>query len=74
MGSEAPLLANRIKVWRAEHDMTQEDLARAIGVSRKTINTIERGVFVPSTIIALKLARQFDCAVEEIFSLTGEQT
>lgn len=69
MGSEAPLLANRIKVWRAEMDLTQEDLARRIGVSRKTINTIERGVFVPSTIIALKLAKEFDCTVEEIFKL-----
>lgn len=72
MGSDANLLANRIKVWRAEMDLTQEDLARRIGVSRKTINTIERGVFVPSTIIALKLAREFDCRVEEIFQLNND--
>lgn len=70
MGSDANLLANRIKVWRAEKNLTQEELARRIGVSRKTINTIERGVFVPSTIIALKLAREFGCSVEEIFSLS----
>jgi len=63
-------LANRIKVWRAEKNLTQEELARRIGVSRKTINTIERGVFVPSTIIALKLAREFGCSVEEVFQLT----
>lgn len=69
MGCDADRLANRIKVWRAEKDMTQEELARRIGVSRKTVNTIERGVFVPSTIIALKLAREFGCSVEEIFEL-----
>ncbi len=69
MGSDAKLLANRIKVWRAEKNLTQEELARRIGVSRKTINTIERGVFVPSTIIALKLAREFGCAVEKVFEL-----
>ncbi len=71
MPSNNEQLANRIKVWRAEMDLTQEDLARRIGVSRKTINTIERGVFVPSTIIALKLAREFDCRVEEIFQLSS---
>ena len=69
MGSDAHQLANRIKAWRAEQDLTQEELARRIGVSRKTINTIERGIFVPSTIIALKLAREFGCTVEDIFSL-----
>lgn len=69
MGNDAKLLANRIKVWRAEKDLTQEELAVRIGVSRKTINTIERGVFVPSTIIALKLAREFGCTVEEVFEL-----
>lgn len=72
MGATEQGLANRIKVWRAEHDMTQEDLARAIGVSRKTVNTIERGVFVPSTIIALKMAKLFDCRVEDIFTLKDD--
>lgn len=60
-------LQNRIKVLRAEHDLTQSDLARHIGVSRKTISTIEVGRFVPSTTIALLLARHFDVPVEEIF-------
>ena len=49
--------------------MSQNDLAEAIGVTRKTINTIEVGRFVPSTIIALKIARYFNAPVEEIFSL-----
>lgn len=62
-------LDNRIRVFRAEHRMSQEDLAKAIGVSRKTISTIEVGRFVPSTVIALKIARYFNVPVEEIFSL-----
>ena len=49
--------------------MSQNDMAEAIGVTRKTINTIEVGRFVPSTIIALKIARYFNAPVEEIFSL-----
>jgi len=62
-------LQNRIRVFRAEHRMSQGELADAIGVSRKTISTIEVGRFVPSTVIALKLARHFGVPVEEIFSL-----
>jgi len=62
-------LHNRIRVFRAEHRLSQSDLAKLIGVSRKTISTIEVGRFVPSTIIALQLARQFNVPVEEIFSL-----
>lgn len=64
-------LDNRIRVFRAEHRMSQGELADAIGVSRKTISTIEVGRFVPSTVIALKLARFFNAPVEEIFSLAN---
>ena len=63
-------LENRIRVFRAEHRLSQHELANHIGVSRKTISTIEVGRFIPSTIIALKLARFFEVSVEEIFSLT----
>ena len=63
-------LNNRIRVFRAEHRMSQAELAEAIGVSRKTISTIESGRFIPSTVIALRLARHFEVPVEEIFSLT----
>lgn len=67
-------LRNRLKVLRAEHDLTQAGLAEKVGVTRKTINTIERGVFVPSTVLSLKLARLFDVPVEEIFQLDeGEE-
>ncbi|MGJ8663895.1 MAG: helix-turn-helix transcriptional regulator [Marinicella sp.] len=62
-------LHNRIRVYRAEHRMSQSDLAAAIGVSRKTISTIEVGRFVPSTVIALKIAAHFNVQVEDIFSL-----
>ena len=62
-------LENRIHVLRAEHRLSQSDLANHIGVSRKTISTIEVGRFIPSTVIALKLARFFKVPVEEIFIL-----
>lgn len=63
------ILGNRIHVYRAEHRMSQADLAEAIGVSRKTISTIEVGRFTPSTIIALQIARYFDAKFEDVFWL-----
>jgi len=65
-------LENRIRVFRAEHGLTQSELAEQIGVSRKTISTIEVGRFTPSTTIALLLARRFRVPVEEIFWLEDE--
>lgn len=65
-------MKNRIRVARAEVRMTQQQLAEAIGVSRQTINAIESGKFVPSTVLALKMARLFDKNVEEIFQLEDE--
>ena len=62
-------LTNRIKVQRAIKNITQEELAAQIGVTRKTINTIETCKFVPSTILAIKLARFFEIKVEELFTL-----
>lgn len=62
-------LGNRIRVYRAEHQMSQADLADAIGVSRKTISTIEVGRFIPSTIIALQIARYFEAKFEDVFWL-----
>ena len=66
---ESQELINQIKVQRAMKNITQEELATHIGVTRKTINTIETGKFVPSTILAIKLARFFGIAVEELFTL-----
>ena len=65
-------LDNRIRVYRAEHRISQSDLAKEIGVSRKTISTIEVGRFIPSTVIALKIARYFNVSVEDIFSLKDD--
>ena len=62
-------MKNNIKVLRAMHDMTQADLANKIGVSRQSINAIEKGKFIPSTVLALKIARLFNKTVEDIFSL-----
>lgn len=62
-------LRNRLNELRAAHGLTQAALAEKVGVSRKTINTVENGVFVPSTTLALKLARALGCSVEAIFSL-----
>ena len=62
-------MKNDIRVARAEVRMTQQELAEAVDVSRQTINAIESGKFVPSTVLALKIARTFGKQVEEIFSL-----
>ena len=63
---------NKIRVARAELRMTQQQLAEAAGVSRQTINAIESGKFVPSTVLALKMAMIFNRPVEEIFQLDDE--
>lgn len=62
-------MKNTIRVARAEQRMTQQELADKVGVSRQTINAIESGKFVPSTVLALKIAHTFEKSVEEIFSL-----
>lgn len=65
-------LANRLKVERAERNLTQEALAQLIGTTRKSINAIEMERMVPSTLLALKLARALDTSVEQLFSLAVE--
>ena len=62
-------LANRLRAERDLRGWTQAELAARVGVSRKTINTIENGVFVPSTLTALKIAESFDRSVEQLFSV-----
>jgi putative transcriptional regulator len=64
-----PQLGVRLKEIRTEAGLTQADLAERVGVSRKTINTVENGVFVPSTLLALKLAATLKISVEDIFYL-----
>jgi putative transcriptional regulator len=65
-------MKNTIKVERAKKDMTQQDLAEKVQVSRQTINSIEAGKYVPSTVLALKIARVFGVGLEEIFELEEE--
>ena len=62
-------MENSIRVARAERRMTQQQLADAVGVSRQTVNAIASGRFIPSTVLALKVARLFEKPVEEMFSL-----
>ena len=62
-------MKSRLKVARAEKDLTQEELAQRIGVSRQSINAIESGRYVPSTVLALKMAQVFGKTVEELFFL-----
>lgn len=62
-------MKNRLKVQRAELNLSQAELAERIGVSRQTINSIETARYVPSTILALKLAQVFGVRVEEVFQL-----
>ncbi|MDD5628295.1 MAG: helix-turn-helix transcriptional regulator [Elusimicrobia bacterium] len=59
----------RLKVLRAERDLTQEELAQAVGVTRQTIISIEKGDYVPSLLLGVKLARYFQKPVEEVFLL-----
>ena len=62
-------MKNKIKIERAIHNLTQADLAEKIGVSRQTINAMEKNKYVPSTVLALKIARLFNKKVEDIFLL-----
>jgi putative transcriptional regulator len=64
-----PALINQLKALRTEAGLTQAELAERVGVTRKTINTVENGVFIPSTVLALKLARALSTSVEGLFQL-----
>jgi putative transcriptional regulator len=65
-------MQNTIKIDRAIADITQDELAKKIGVSRQTINSIEKNRYVPSTILALRISEVFGKTVNEIFSLEKE--
>jgi len=62
-------MKNTIKVERAKKNWTQEDLAGKIGISRQSVNSIETGKFIPSTVLALKIVKVFGANVESIFQL-----
>jgi putative transcriptional regulator len=65
-------MKNKIKVFRAMHDLTQEDLAEAIGVTRQTILAIEKGKYVPSLDLAFRISRHFHVNIEEVFTYDSE--
>ncbi len=64
-------MENRVKVYRAMRDVTQEGLAKAVGVSRQTVIAIERGNYNPSLELAFKIARFFGVGVEDVFTYDG---
>jgi putative transcriptional regulator len=66
-------MKNKLKIERAILNITQEELAERIGVSRQTINSIETNRFVPSTVLALKLSKLFDKPVNDFFELEGDE-
>jgi putative transcriptional regulator len=62
-------VVNKVKEYRLERNLTQDELAQAVGVSRQSINAIERGRYIPSLPLALKFAQLFDCPTDELFQL-----
>lgn len=71
MGKET--LKNRLKVARAERNLSQEELARLVGVTRQTISSIETGQYCPSALLAFQLAKKLEKAVDELFFLDGDE-
>ena len=63
------MIHNRIKEYRAEYDMKQEELAKLVGVRRETIGNLEKGRYNPSLVLAWKIAKVFDAAIEDIFTV-----
>jgi len=68
-----PTVLNRVKALRSARGWTQEQLAHAVGVSRQSINSIERDRYVPSLELALTFARIFGCSTDQIFTLESEK-
>ena len=69
MGKDHAKLLNRLQELRKQAGLTQEELSNSAEVSRKSINAIENGIYVPSTVLALKIARTLKCKVEDLFKL-----
>ena len=69
MGRNHKKLLNNLEVLRKKSGLTQQDLSESAEVSRKSINAIENGIYIPSTVLALKIARTLKCSVEDLFEL-----
>jgi putative transcriptional regulator len=68
------VIKNRLKVYRAMHDLTQEELAEKVEVTRQTINAVEQGKYLPSLKLAFRLAKIFNVQIEDIFYEDGDDT
>lgn len=64
-------MRNKLKVYRAMHDLTQEELAEELGITRQTIIAIESNKYLPSLTLAFRLANFFDCTIEDLFAPTA---
>jgi DNA-binding XRE family transcriptional regulator len=71
-GPKSSRLENRLRVARAERELSQSDLAELVGVSRQTISSIETGQYVPSALLALRLARALAIPIADLFWLEGD--
>ena len=69
MGRDHKYLLNNLEELRKSAGLTQQELSKSAGVSRKSINAIENGIYVPSTVLALKIANTLKCKVEDLFKL-----
>lgn len=72
--SSSPRLSNRLRVARAERDLSQGELARAVGVSRQTISSIETGQYCPSALLAFRVARALEVRIDWLFWVEGDET
>ena len=72
MGRNHQKLINNLERYRKEAGLTQQDLSEKAEVSRKSINAIENGIYIPSTVLALKIAKTLNCKVEDLFQLPWE--
>ena len=69
MGRNHQKLHNNLEVLRKKYGLTQQELSDSAQVSRKSINAIENGIYIPSTVLALKTARTLECSVDDLFEL-----
>jgi putative transcriptional regulator len=70
LGKNHKELYNKLEEFRKRASLTQSELAEKVGVSRKSINSIENGVYIPTTVLSLKLSKGLNCSVDDLFQLT----
>jgi len=74
LGKNHKKLLNNLEELRKSAGLTQQELSESAEVSRKSINAIENGIYVPSTVLSLKIAKNLNCSVEDLFQLPGSKT